>query len=522
MLGSALSRRDLLAGSSALAASLIAANVARAQSPEEAAGQRAVEISQLEAARDFDGLYNLLHPDAQAFIAREVVVGWYAEFLGSLSVEALTVTGVQIIPWTWPVTGVTYPETAEVSFVQPYIENGTRTDVSDVVRLVDPGDGGGYRWFFGRSREFVDEQIARFGGQAPAVTDPATQPVVTETATEPAGGTGEYELTELGVLPGFDLSTARVLNNNRIVAGDSSPFGEPGDCGFVWRDGEMAALHELTGQPDWLNYTRDINEEGAIVGGSAPFEGDFTAYLVHGSVYTDLGSLPDRTSTSANGINNDGVIVGWSASHYTQYETGFYPKAVVWRGGESEMLDDAGATSSHALGINADGAIIGTADWGAGQQAVIWTDDSVSPLPMHPDGETGASAEAINADGTVVGFSYLTAPGPGPGGAPWSWQIGDDALTLLPLPNGITSVGSLSINDAGIITGTGYGADQEVGLIWRDGGVELLNDLIDTGSGWSINAAADINDQNDIAGQATSLTDPRTQVAVLLTLRETE
>jgi uncharacterized membrane protein len=182
------------------------------------------------------------------------------------------------------------------------------------------------------------------------------------------------------------------------------------------------------------------------------------------------------------------------------------------------MLDDAGATSSYAYAINADGAIVGTADWGAGQQAVIWTDDGISPLPMHPDGETGAAVDAINDDGIVVGYSYLTAPGPG--GAPWTWQPGDDALTLLPLPDGITSARELAINSAGLITGTGYGTDQEVALLWRDGGVELLTDLIDAGSGWTINAAAGINDQNDIAGQATSLTDPRVRVAVLLTPRE--
>jgi len=41
------------------------------------ASQAAVVLSRLEAARDFDGLYDLKHPDAQALIPREAVVGWY-------------------------------------------------------------------------------------------------------------------------------------------------------------------------------------------------------------------------------------------------------------------------------------------------------------------------------------------------------------------------------------------------------------------------------------------------------------
>jgi uncharacterized membrane protein len=490
-----LTRRHLIAGASAAAVMLASRRGAGAQSPEDAAAQRAVEISELEAARDFDELYDLLHPDAQAFIPREVVVGWYADFLDDTAVEPLTVAGVEIIAWSWPVTGVTYPETAEVSYVQPFIQNGVRTEQAETVRLVDPGDGGGYRWFFGRSREFVDEQIARFAGQS-------------------SGGTGEYELIELGVLPGFDISTARVLNDNGVIVGDSSPFGEPGDCGFVWRDGEMAALHELTGQSDWINYARDINREGAIVGGSAPFEGNLTAYLVHGAAYTDLGHLPNRTSSSAEGINNAGVVVGWSASHYTQYETAFRPRAVIWRGNRIDLLEDDGAISSYAYAVNDDGLIAGTADWGAGNQAVLWSTDGIVPLPLLPSGQTAAYVTGINTDGTVVGYTFWDEPGTS--GVPWSWQPGDSALTLLPLPTGITSARDLAINDEGQITGTGNSGSGSFGLLWRDGGVQRLDDLIDAGSDWTITAAADINNQNEICGQARSISNPRNSVAVLL------
>ncbi len=57
----------------------VSAVAARIQSGEEqAAADAAIALSELEATGDFDALYDRLHPDAQAIIPREVVVGWYA------------------------------------------------------------------------------------------------------------------------------------------------------------------------------------------------------------------------------------------------------------------------------------------------------------------------------------------------------------------------------------------------------------------------------------------------------------
>lgn len=58
--------------------------------------------------------------------------------------------------WTWDVTGETYQYVAEVSYSQEFAEQ----TVEDVVRLVFHDQT--WRWFFGRSKEFVDEQNLRF------------------------------------------------------------------------------------------------------------------------------------------------------------------------------------------------------------------------------------------------------------------------------------------------------------------------------------------------------------------------
>jgi hypothetical protein len=132
----------------------------------EAAAAAARALSRLEAEGDFDALYDRMHPDAQAIIPREAVVGWYGEYLADKETAELTVTDIQFVDWTWPVTGVTYPDTAEISFVQPFQENGSWTDVSDVIRLVEYD--GEWRWFFGRSSEFVEEQIAKYASSSPS------------------------------------------------------------------------------------------------------------------------------------------------------------------------------------------------------------------------------------------------------------------------------------------------------------------------------------------------------------------
>jgi hypothetical protein len=140
----------LLAG---IAARVLQAEVAAASDP----ATTAVDISVLESQGRFSDIYDQMHPDAQAIIPREAVVGWYEHDFAPLGPGVITVTGVAHVTWTWPVTGKTYPSTAEVSFQQPFADGSI---TSEVVRLVE--SDANWHWFFGRSKEFVEEQMARY------------------------------------------------------------------------------------------------------------------------------------------------------------------------------------------------------------------------------------------------------------------------------------------------------------------------------------------------------------------------
>ncbi|MCC7022672.1 MAG: hypothetical protein IT338_07590, partial [Thermomicrobiales bacterium] len=66
----------------ALPAEVTSPRHASLQEDSLAGAEEAVrEFSQLEEARDFDALYERLHPDARAIVPRSVVVGWYEAFL---------------------------------------------------------------------------------------------------------------------------------------------------------------------------------------------------------------------------------------------------------------------------------------------------------------------------------------------------------------------------------------------------------------------------------------------------------
>jgi len=131
-----------------------------------AAASTARELSVLEADRDFDAIYERMHPDALAVVPRSVVVGWYETYFSDRETSELEVTGVESAPWTWEVTGVTYDDAVTVKYDQPYTVDGVVSDVTGEVHLVPFGDEWG--WFFGASRAFVDEQVTLYGDDGSA------------------------------------------------------------------------------------------------------------------------------------------------------------------------------------------------------------------------------------------------------------------------------------------------------------------------------------------------------------------
>ena len=149
--------------------SVLAPHGARAQTIDlTAASAVAQQLSVLESTSSWDALYDQLHPDSQLTVARETVAYWYETYFAPNGPSPAEITGSALGSWTWPVTGRTYPQTAEVSYTQSFADG---TSVNEVVRLV-PATDGTWRWFFGRSPEFI-QQMTQESGQN---IDPAPIP----------------------------------------------------------------------------------------------------------------------------------------------------------------------------------------------------------------------------------------------------------------------------------------------------------------------------------------------------------
>ncbi len=133
-----------------------------------AASAVAQQLSLLETESNWNALYDQLHPDSQLTVSRQTVAYWYQTYFAPNGPNPAQITGATLTSWTWPVTGRTYPQTAEIAYTQTFA-NGTTID--EIVRLV-PAPDGTWRWFFGRSPEFI-QQITQEAGQA---LDPAPIP----------------------------------------------------------------------------------------------------------------------------------------------------------------------------------------------------------------------------------------------------------------------------------------------------------------------------------------------------------
>ena len=134
------------------------------------AAATAAEILRMAGERKFNAMYDYMHPDAMAVVPRAAAVGVFTDVYEEAQAGQAQITGVEMVPWTWGVTGQEYPYAAEISFIQSFVdENNEQTWLEDAMYLVD--SGGEWRWFFGSSPELVAEAIATFGQQSAPITE---------------------------------------------------------------------------------------------------------------------------------------------------------------------------------------------------------------------------------------------------------------------------------------------------------------------------------------------------------------
>ena len=119
----------------------------------------------------------------------------------------------------------------------------------------------------------------------------------------------------------FDpTATANAVNDQGVVVGssDAAVFDSQGNeiggttHAFRWQNGTMVDLGTLPG--GGASGANGINDDGQIVGESDTANGASHAFLLKGSRFEDLGDLADdpRLNSDADAINDRSEIVGWS------------------------------------------------------------------------------------------------------------------------------------------------------------------------------------------------------------------
>ena len=250
---------------------------------------------------------------------------------------------------------------------------------------------------------------------------------------------------------GIDRGWVAGVNSSRMVAGNYQPsMTDPNWRPFRWLNGAVTALPSLPGGA--YGVATAMSETGIVVGYSAYNNGPSRAVLWDDSGVVDLGSLGEggMACSTAFGINRAGIVVGESCTRFLN------PHATRFRGpGAIDDLGTLGGNHSRAIGINDAGDIAGFSDLpqGQGVHGFFWRDGAMVDAGALP-GYAYSQLGAVNRNGVALGLSYN----------PNHWPL--------------------------------------TAMLYLDGRVVALNDLVDDRRSVHVSGAAGIDDDNVIVGTA--------------------
>jgi probable HAF family extracellular repeat protein len=302
-----------------------------------------------------------------------------------------------------------------------------------------------------------------------------------------------YTITALNL--GGQWGIANGINNNGQIVGEYYANAVGGGTvlhAFVYNNGAMTDITKTPpGYANGSGRATAINDNGQVVGetsfyGAASYTHGF---LYQGGTYTDLGALSNAPSY-ASAINSSGQIVG---SAYPNGYTGTgaeYVHAFLYQGG---VMSDINPRSGEgfAAAINSAGVIAGGVNVGGEYRGFINDHGVVTEY------STLGFLKDINDLGQTVGLG-ITAD--------------ESAVVATIWNNGVaTNIGTLgqdslsmanAINNKGQVVGySGYSGDVgQRAILYTDGLLFDLNNLLSPNSGWVLNYATDINDRGQIIG----------------------
>lgn len=303
-----------------------------------------------------------------------------------------------------------------------------------------------------------------------------------------------YTITDLGTLGG-STSIGFGINSSGQITGSSATAGDTTRHAFLYSGGTMKDLGTLGGN---LSEGAGINDAGQVTGDS-DITGDqgSHAFLYSGGTMTDLGVLPGGNYSFGSAINASGQVTGGSDVGVVGGDRRQH--AVLYSGGTMTDLEGLGGDISFGSGINASGEICGTSLVPGDIYFEGFLTGPSGFFDLGALGGRGSFANGINASGQVTGNAATVSSGD------HAFLYSAGVMTDLgTLNGGINSVG-VGINDSGQIVGlsmvgTTFPFVFHSFLYGPDTGMVDLNNLIQSGSGWTQIEAIAINNAGQITG----------------------
>ncbi|MDD2903780.1 MAG: hypothetical protein PHU44_15245 [Syntrophales bacterium] len=272
-------------------------------------------------------------------------------------------------------------------------------------------------------------------------------------------------------------------------------------------------------QDSYFSWAGGINDRGQVVGysGTKCADGNYEPHAVSTTAagpMEDLGtlaggqSIADGYLSGANGINNGGQAVGWSAAILA--DGTFAQHAFLWTAaGGLQDLGTLGGDTAGATAINASGQVVGWSSTilpgGAlAQRAFLWTaggdmqdlgtlgGDSWA-YGLNSNGQVVGAAATVSPDGTLVEHAFVRTAGGG-------------LQDLGTLGGGNSSAGA--INDRGQIVGSADTAAGQPHAFLRT----IAGAMLDLGTlGGGTSGANGINGSGQVVGWSTVIIPGGTQ-----------
>ena len=298
-----------------------------------------------------------------------------------------------------------------------------------------------------------------------------------------------YTITDLGDLGGGTGSYAFAINNNGQIVGEASAPNTTWEA-FLWNDGKMINLNTIN---TFGSVAYGINASDQVVGvyWTSNTSNIYQGFLYSNGQMTSLGILCGAKSMT-QAINDAGEIVGVNNSNGHPF---------LWSNGQVTDISNVTDPSGTPYGINNSGQITGFYSPPTGNShAFLYTPGS-GFKDLGVLGNANSGAYAVNNLGEVVGYSDLLQ------GNDYIWVhaflYSDGVMHDLGTLGGSQSHAD-GINDLGQVVGNSYTTGDAAlhAVLWDPGTMMIhdLNDLIPSGSGWTLTTASGINNNGWICG----------------------